>query len=196
MSPYDYDIDDLGESMVRILNPENNSIEGSGFIIRDDGYIVTCHHVIYLLEELKVECQRQTYDARWCSDLSNPEVDIAILKINIRNAKPVPIVQPHKLPVPVIFCGFPQSREDQFPEGFDIYAESIDKSSRIRTMSTYDVLCVPNFGDLWNVLPGQESSFSAYKASETVDWGFSGGPAFSKDLAGAVGVIPEQEWES
>ena len=87
----DYNIDRLRESMVKILGSEGQPVSGSGFIIRSDGYLITCHHVIYLLDSLKVEYQGQIYEAQWCEELSNPDVDIAILKIDIEGAKAVPM---------------------------------------------------------------------------------------------------------
>jgi S1-C subfamily serine protease len=66
-----YDIDNLRESMVKILGADGQSVSGSGFIMRSDGYLITCHHVIYLLDFLKVEYQGQIYEAEWCEELSN-----------------------------------------------------------------------------------------------------------------------------
>ena len=56
-----YSLDNLRESMVKILNVEKESVAGSGFIIREDGYLITCHHVIYLLNSLKVEYRGNIY---------------------------------------------------------------------------------------------------------------------------------------
>ena len=41
-------------SLVRIIDSEDNTI-GSGFIIRKDGYFITCHHLIYNLNSINVE---------------------------------------------------------------------------------------------------------------------------------------------
>lgn len=53
---------------------------GSGFIISEDGYIVTNHHVIRQAEEIEVILQNgEQYDARIVG--SDPKTDIALLKI-------------------------------------------------------------------------------------------------------------------
>ena len=60
MSTRLYNIKDLQDSMVKILDPKDGGVIGSGFIIgviRHDGYLVTCHHVIYTLDRLEVEYQ-------------------------------------------------------------------------------------------------------------------------------------------
>ena len=119
----DYNIDQLMEkSMVKILDSEKKTVAGSGFIIRSDGYLITCHHVICTLASLNVEYQGQEYEAEWCEAYSNPEVDIAILKIDVKDAKAAPIINPQDLPESVTVCGFPQSKEKNFPDGFDVFA--------------------------------------------------------------------------
>lgn len=133
----DYGIDQLRESMVKVLSSDRQSISGSGFIIRPDGYLITCHHVICRLNSLRVVYRKQVYQADWCEDLSDPEVDIAILKIKIEGAEAVPIINPQDLSTSVKIYGFPHARMDSFPEGFDISAQHIGPSVPIRTVSTY-----------------------------------------------------------
>ena len=70
-----YTLDELRESMVKILNSNWDTV-GSGFIIRTDGYLVTCHHVIYLLDALSVEYQGKVYPAEWCENLAVNEAGI------------------------------------------------------------------------------------------------------------------------
>ncbi|MGK7873694.1 MAG: trypsin-like peptidase domain-containing protein [Xenococcaceae cyanobacterium] len=113
----DYGIDQLRESMVKILKSDRGDTAGSGFIIRSDGYLITCHHVIYLLDALQVEYQGKRYEAQWCKEYSNPEVDIAILKINVENAEAVTIINPQHLSTSVTVYGFPPKQEKFFPQG-------------------------------------------------------------------------------
>jgi HEAT repeat protein len=187
----DYDIDQLmAESMVKILDSEKKTVAGSGFIIRSDGYLVTCHHVICTLASLNVEYRGREYEADWCEAYSNPEVDIAILKIDVKDAEAAPIINPQDLPESVTVCGFPQSKERNFPGGFDVFAQGIRRSARLSTLSTYpDRFCKISFSNPWNRLPKNESMFRSCRIDTRVDSGISGGPVFANDLGGVVGVI-------
>ncbi|MDB9506063.1 HEAT repeat domain-containing protein [Microcystis aeruginosa CS-338/01] len=177
----------LQESMVKILNEKGDTL-GSGFIIREDGYLITCHHVIYLLPSLRVNYQGKEYASQWCQEYSNPEVDIAILKIKIENAKPVKIVDFQAGLNCVTVYGFPREKEKNFPEGFDVNADKITVSAPLNLLSTY-----PNnkieYKNPWNKLPDKSSNFLTHRINAKVDRGTSGGAVFSEELGGVLGVI-------
>lgn len=187
-----YDIDELKKSMVRIINPDtqsNTNTAGSGFIIRSDGYFITCHHVIYRLSSLKVEYQGQVYDdVQWCEDFSNRDVDIAILKINVSGVKAVPIINPQDLSTLVTVYGFPLKKASNFRDGFDFSAQNIRKSAPVNTLSTYQDKDI-QLNNRWNKLPKSTSTFEAYRINVAVDEGSSGGPVLADNLGGVVGVI-------
>jgi HEAT repeat protein len=180
-------LDYLQESMVKILNEKGDTL-GSGFIIREDGYIITCHHVIYLLPALRVNYQGKEYASQWCQEYSNPEVDIAILKIKIESAKPVKIVNFQAGLNCVTVYGFPREKEKNFPEGFDVNADKITVSAPLNLLSTY-----PNnkieYKNPWNKLPDKSSNFLTHRINAKVDRGTSGGAVFSEELGGVLGVI-------
>ncbi|MCA2591884.1 MAG: HEAT repeat domain-containing protein [Microcystis sp. M31BS1] len=180
-------LDYLQESMVKILNEKGDTL-GSGFIIREDGYLITCHHVIYLLPSLRVNYQGKEYASQWCQEYSNPEVDIAILKIKIENAKPVKIVNFQAGLNCVTVYGFPREKEKNFPEGFDVNADKITVSAPLNLLSTY-----PNnkieYKNPWNKLPDKSSNFLTHRINAKVDRGTSGGAVFSEELGGVLGVI-------
>ncbi|MBV6628214.1 MAG: HEAT repeat domain-containing protein, partial [Rivularia sp. (in: Bacteria)] len=183
-----YSLDNLRESMVKILNPNNNNVAGSGFIIREDGYLITCHHVIYLLNSLTVEYLGNIYQADWCQEFSNPEVDIAVLKINVDNAKAVPIINPPDLSTSVKVYGFPPKQKKFFPEGIDVDAANISHSAPVNILSTYRSTQI-NANNPWNKLPQENSTFLSHRINTKVDSGSSGGAVFAPDLGGVVGVI-------
>jgi HEAT repeat protein/phage terminase Nu1 subunit (DNA packaging protein) len=183
-----YDIDRLRESMVKILGSDGQPVAGSGFIIRSDGYLVTCHHVIYLLDSLNVEYQGQIYAAEWCEELSNPEVDIAILKIGIEGAKAVPIINPQHLSTSVTVYGFPPSQKKYFPEGIAVSAQSIRRSAPLNTVSTYRTREIKATNP-WNKLPQENATFLSHRIDAKVDSGTSGGAVSAEELGGVVGVI-------
>ncbi|MGB3532149.1 MAG: trypsin-like peptidase domain-containing protein, partial [Microcoleaceae cyanobacterium] len=189
-------LDQLRQSMVRILNADGKTV-GSGFMIRADGYLVTCHHVIYHLESLTVEYQEKEYSAEWCEEFSNPEVDIAILKIPVKNAVAVTIINPPKLATAVTVYGFPQEDKTlrtKFPGGYDFFAENIRESTSVYSRLTYADHATKELEKLankkdWNCLPQVDSDYFAYRVDTKVYGGTSGGAVFSQKLGGVVGVI-------
>ncbi len=56
---------------------------GSGFIIREDGYIITNYHVVKGAQKIKVKVGEKEYDAKIVSKDAN--IDIALLKIDAKN---------------------------------------------------------------------------------------------------------------
>jgi nucleoside-triphosphatase THEP1 len=182
-----YDLDQLWQSMVKVLDVDNKTI-GSGFIIRSDGYIITCHHVIYSLDSIHVEYQSQIYEASWCESLSNIEVDIAILKINTSDARIVPIAFPKDQVVSAMVYGFPRDKIEQFSKGFDVYG-ILSQSPPINTLSTYKGFRDVPQTNAWNRKPREDSTFLAYRIDERVSPGISGGLVLDKETGFAIGVI-------
>ncbi|MEH1861114.1 MAG: HEAT repeat domain-containing protein, partial [Nostoc sp.] len=185
-----YTLDELRESMVKILDSNGGTV-GSGFIIRADGHLVTCHHVIYLLDALRVEYQGKVYPAEWCEEFSNLEVDIAILKINVESAKAVPIINPQQLSISVKVYGFPPAKKTNFPEGFDVFSQSIRASAPLNVVSTYKTQNQNGikFNNPWNKLPQENSAFLSHQLDAKVESGSSGGAVLAEELGGVVGVI-------
>ena len=182
-------LDRLQKSMVKILrDKDKEDTVGSGFMIREDGYLITCHHVIYQLESLWVEYQGNKYQAQWCEEYSYPDVDIAILKIEIENAQAVKIINPPELATSIIVYGFPPTKAKNFPEGFDVLAKEINFSAPLNVLSTYPSREV-KFTNPWNKLPSEKATFKSHRIKVKVERGTSGGAVFAQDLDGVVGVI-------
>ena len=188
-----YSIDHCRESMVRILKgdpsetfPDRASTAGSGFIIRDDGYLITCHHVVYQLECLWVEYQDKPYKAKWCEEYSDPDVDIAILKIEVQQAIAVPIINPSQLETSVTIYGFPDKK--YFSGGYPVSGQDIQLSTTLDVLETYQNKTVT--GDrAWNILPQPRAKFLSHKIDTKVEPGTSGGAVIAEDLGGIVGII-------
>lgn len=54
---------------------------GTGFFFDPNGgYVITAHHVIYLLTEIWIEYQGRKVQVQYCSNYSDPYRDIAVLK--------------------------------------------------------------------------------------------------------------------
>ena len=69
--------------------PERQDSGGSGFIISDDGYILTNHHVVEDADRVEVRLpgDRQDYRAEVVG--TDPATDLALLKIDARESLPV-----------------------------------------------------------------------------------------------------------
>ena len=182
-----YALDQLAGSVVRVLDPAGET-RGSGFVIRKDGYIVTCHHVICELPAIEVEYRGKRYPAAWNETFSSPDTDLAVLQIPLKNAIPVRIVNPEILSGSVLVYGFPIPRLRVFPEGFDFRAENIRPSPPVATLSTFRDMKIADRNP-WNRLPLPGATFRAYRIDAPVERGVSGGPVLVPDIGGVVGVI-------
>lgn len=184
-------LDNIWESMVKILDSNGNSV-GSGFMIRTDGYFITCHQIIYHLNSINVEYREKNYQSKWCEEFSNPEVDIAILKIDIEDAKPIPIAIPKDRIVSALVYGFPHDKTTKFPKSFDVY-EILKKSAPINTISTYKNNIDIKYSNLWNKKPQEKSTFSAYKIyeekSREINREISGGAVLDEKSGCVIGVV-------
>ena len=78
--------------------PRKSQSLGSGFIYSSDGYIITNHHVIADAEQIIVKLNdKRELQAKLIG--SDPSSDIALLKIKVKNLKPVKIGNSEKLKV-------------------------------------------------------------------------------------------------
>jgi RNase H-fold protein (predicted Holliday junction resolvase) len=111
----------------------------------------------YQLDSLWVEYQESKYQAQWCEEYSNPDVDIAILKIDIKDAQAVKIINPADLATSVTVYGFPPTKARNFPEGFDVVAKEIDLSAPLNVISTYTLREV-KFTNPWNKSPQEKAT--------------------------------------
>ena len=75
-----------------------NASSGSGFILTEDGYIVTNHHVIEGATTIKVTLYSgETYDARLIG--SDEDYDIGVIKVDVTGLQPVVVGDSEKLNV-------------------------------------------------------------------------------------------------
>ncbi len=80
------------------LVPRNSKALGSGFILSNDGYILTNHHVVDEAQEIVVKlADRREIVAKLIG--SDPSTDVAVLKITADNLPAVSIGDPNKLKV-------------------------------------------------------------------------------------------------
>ncbi len=88
-SPFEDFFDDFMDRGHRGGKPRKSQALGSGFVISEDGYIVTNNHVIAEADEIKVEFfSGKMLDAKIIG--RDPKVDIAVLKVE--SDEPLPFV--------------------------------------------------------------------------------------------------------
>jgi hypothetical protein len=187
--------DKIWDSMVKILDPTGNTV-GSGFIIHSDGYFVTCHHIISSLNLLSVQHQGKNYQAKWQEKFSNLEVDIAILKIDVKNAKPISITIPKDQMVSALVYGFSDTQEPRFSKSFDVY-DTLKENIELNTISIYknreEISCIKP----WHKKPQNKSTFRAYKIqrgdNEEIYKGVFGGLVLDQDSNCAIGVLQSSD---
>ena len=181
-------------SLVKILNRKKSKIEGTGFLVREDGYLMTCHHVIISLDELIVEYSGKSYEAEYCEGYSNPNVDVAILKIDVDKAIPLKIIDPpdlKKLMSDIIVLGFPEATTHYKPLGTAFHPKEIIIDTPTTTLRTFKSTEKNN--EKWGILPDEDATFKPFKLNEEVYPGTSGGPVFIESLGGAIGMIQSKE---
>lgn len=187
--------DKIWDSMVKILDPTGNTV-GSGFIIHSDGYFVTCHHIIYSLNLLSVQHQGKNYQAKWQDKFSNPEVDIAILKIDVKNAKPISITIPKDQMVSALVYGFSDTQEPRFSKSFDVYG-TLKENIELNTISIYKNREEISHIKPWHKKPQNKSTFRAYKIqrgeNEEIYKSVFGGLVLDQDSNCAIGVLQSSD---
>ena len=80
------DMRDIEQYLLKILQPEKEEINGTGFFCHPDGYILTCYHVIenHLnagKTDVNVIYQGERHRAKICKEYCIKDADIAVLKL-------------------------------------------------------------------------------------------------------------------
>ncbi|MCB5190289.1 Do family serine endopeptidase [Methylobacillus arboreus] len=82
----------FGDQLDEQQSPRENSL-GSGVIVNSQGLILTNHHVIEAADEIEVALpDGRTLPARIVG--TDPETDLAVLKVNVRNLPAITFAQP------------------------------------------------------------------------------------------------------
>ncbi len=119
--------------VVVAANEEARSIsQGSGFIVREDGAVVTNYHVINAASKIKVKSGDRVYDVEGLlyADVEN---DVAILKINGKNLPKVRLGEPEKVQIGerVFVISSPQGLENTVSEGILSGVRRVDETRKV-----------------------------------------------------------------
>lgn len=174
-------------SIVKILD-SNKTMFGSGFLISADGYIITCHHVIYNLKSIHVGYQGKKYIAQWHENLSDLEVDIAIIKIDIQHAVPLQFSPHREKDIPVVVYGFTGQSIISDLEGISVQG-ILCQSFRVNTRATYFGFPKITESNPWNKKPSIDAAYLAYTVNQGVPHGVSGGPVLEQSTGHVIGII-------
>lgn len=98
MMPFGSPFDELFQDMFRNQQPQERHSLGTGFIISADGYVVTNNHVVDGADEIVVKnSEGDEFEAKLVG--SDAKLDLALLKIEAKNLRPVKLGDSDKLRV-------------------------------------------------------------------------------------------------
>jgi tetratricopeptide (TPR) repeat protein len=110
--------------------------QGSGFIIREDGAVVTNYHVISMAADVKFKLGMKVLDAEGVLHV-DPENDLAIVKMEGKDYPRVRIGDSNKLRVgeKIYVIGSPQGLENTISEGILSGIREVDRKHKILQMT-------------------------------------------------------------
>jgi len=179
------DFDDyIQKCVIKILRPRNrfggkpeHEIQGTGFWILPDGYCLTCYHVIIQKgmtpNSVDIEYDNKLLKASLCPELSNPDGDIAILKVIDREFSPIYVAPlgSAETNAEVSSYGY---RPGRFSEGYTMHG-------KLRIGQS-----IANVGEVFN--------FETKLSDKSVK-GMSGAPVYDRARRIVVGIQYAEEFQ-
>ena len=110
--------------------------QGSGFIVREDGAVVTNYHVINMAADVKIKLGMKVLDVEGVLH-ADPENDLAIVKMEGKDYPKVKIGDANKLQVgeKIYVIGSPQGLENTISEGILSGIREVDRKHKILQMT-------------------------------------------------------------
>jgi tetratricopeptide (TPR) repeat protein len=110
--------------------------QGSGFIVREDGVIVTNYHVVNMASDIKIKIGDKVRDVEGLLHV-DPENDIAIIKVEGKDYPKVRLGDANKAQVgeKIYAIGSPQGLENTISEGILSGIREIDPERKILQMT-------------------------------------------------------------
>jgi tetratricopeptide (TPR) repeat protein len=186
--------EDVRDNIVKIVD-KNGKFAGTGFFIHKE-YCVTCHHVIYQLNEIYVEREdniesgkqsKRRYAAEWAKEFSDAQKDIAFLRVQNADFKPLQCGVETYAQMPVVVRGFPFEDLEHHPDGKDERGTLSDVVVRL----VWDEEEVQEKTKEWNVKP--KINVQVFNFSGQFDLGFSGAPVCYEHGLLVVGMFEARD---
>jgi hypothetical protein len=188
--------EDIRDNIVKIAD-ENGNCVGTGFFIRKKEYCVTCHHNICRLDEMYVEREdynekeqqwrKRRYHAEWVKEFSDMQKDIAFLKVQGADFKPLQYGRETYGKMPAVVRGFPLEDLYHHPDGKDESGTVSDVIVRF----LWDEEEVQERRKEWNVKP--KVNVQVFNFSGKFDLGFSGAPVCYEHGLQVVGMFEAKD---
>ncbi len=171
-----YELDDVVRSLipsvVLIVGIGDGITLGTGFIITDDGQVVTNHHVIEGADEIYAIWDSTVgRDYEECTVLNSDEgLDIALLSLPGSDYKPAPIAKVERAEIAddIICLGFPIVTSDDFSRDTFNIAVTRGIIASLQRNAEGDII------EVWT--------------DAAITYGNSGGPLYDIDLDGIIGI--------
>jgi tetratricopeptide (TPR) repeat protein len=95
---------------------------GTGFFFQPE-YCITCHHVICKMNTIKIEYNKNSYDAEWSKSYSSMEEDIAVLRVPDINIQPLLCAKETTPLIKVSVYGLTQATRKSLASGHEVIGE-------------------------------------------------------------------------
>jgi tetratricopeptide (TPR) repeat protein len=192
--------EDIRDNIVKIADEQDNCV-GTGFFIHKE-YCVTCHHNIYALNEIYVEREeynietgqqrKRRYHAEWVEEFSDMQKDVAFLKVQNAELKPLEYRMETYGNISVVVRGYPFQDLRHFPSG----KEESGKLTKIYEIFHWDeeemrAVEVGAKKKKWNMKP--EVNVPVYAFDGKFSVGFSGAPICYADDWKIVGMFEAKD---
>ena len=147
----------------------SGAVSGSGFIISDDGYILTNFHVVEEAYERKLDIQVMTYDrATYNATIVGvePSSDVAVLKVDAQGLSPVVL-----------------GNSDSIRVGDPVYAVGNPLGELEFSMSTGHISALDR-----EIKTQESESINMFQIDAAVNEGNSGGPVYNSE-GDVIGIV-------
>jgi hypothetical protein len=159
-------------ALVAVLT-QDGYVRGTGFVIDDNGTVLTCHHVVDGLEPLRLRGpDGSTHVAGSPAIVTAPEIDLALIRTEAWLGTPLPLVSEAEVPIEYWTKGFHRLSEEiraGFPvQGRIIGTTSVSYASGIADYDLDDVFVLRD---------------------DAIDVGLSGAPVLDLKAGAVVAVV-------
>jgi tetratricopeptide (TPR) repeat protein len=175
------------DNIVKIVNRDGTKFYGTGFclFINQQQYIITCHHCIWILDQIFIEKDGIKYPCKWVEEYSDMNKDLAVLICDYKNIPVKPLNHHPKAlrKLEVIVLGFATNELENLPSGRSV--EDLRLAS-IYNHFTWEAEEACGFKK-WNNKP--KVSVNVFQIQGIFEQGFSGSPVCYVGDSNVIGIF-------